>query len=186
MLFRSVDIGFRIWDGADGSAAENKKASGFVKTGVGTLSLSAKNHKVSGVITVSNGVLRVDGTLGTPSRVEVAAGAYLGGTGTVANVSLEAGAGFSAPAGQTTPLTVSGDLALPATGVVNIDNLDGLDEKDIPAVDFVTATGSLTGAENLPGWSVKVDGVVSHMWKLSVRDGVLRAKYANGFIITFR
>lgn len=167
---------------------------GFVKTGAGTLSIACPadtssgyaSRLVSGVVTVSNGVLRVDGSLVTPSRMEVAAGAYLGGTGTVANVSLEAGAGFSAPAGETSPLTVSGDLVLPATGVIDIANLDGVDERDLPETKFVTATGTLSGAENLENWTVKVNGSVSSKWRLMVDDGVVKAKVKNGLTIVFR
>jgi autotransporter-associated beta strand protein len=159
---------------------------GFVKTGAGTFSVASMTNKVSGVITVSEGTMRVDGCLVTPSSVEVVSGAYLGGTGTVANVSLETGAGFCAPAGQKTPLVVEGDLVLPDTGAVDVLNLGGADEKDLPAVNLVRATGTLSGTENLSGWIVKIDGVESKNWKLEVRNGIFRAKYNNGFAVVVR
>jgi fibronectin-binding autotransporter adhesin len=50
--------------------------------GTGTTTL-AGNSNHSGATTVSAGILLVDGSLGTPSAVSVAAGATLGGNGTV-------------------------------------------------------------------------------------------------------
>ena len=182
-----VVMGYHIWNGLtagndDGIITD----SGFVKTGDGTFSVASVANKVSGVITVSNGTMRVDGVLTTPSSVEVAAGAFLGGTGTVANVSMESGSGFAAPAGQAEPLTVQGDLALPATGVVDIANLDGVEEKDLRPVKLVTATGSITGTENLGGWIVKVNGATTSNWRLEVKGGILRARRENGTVILFR
>ena len=183
-----VIMGYPVWNGSKSGADASQvlTGSGFVKTGVGTFSVASLANKVSGVVTVSNGTMRVDGSLVTPSSVEVAAGAYLGGTGTVANVALEAGAGFAAPAGQETPLTVQGDLALPATGVIDIANLDGVAEKDMPAAVLVGSTGSISGAENLGNWTVRVDGVRSRKWKLSLSGGVLRASYSNGMCVVVR
>ena len=141
---------------------------------------------MTGIVTVSNGTMRVDGSLVTPSCVEVAAGAYLAGTGTVANVALETGAGFAAPAGQNTPLMVQGDLTLPLTGVVNIANLDGREEKDMSNAVLIGATGTIFSTDNLVNWTVKVDGVESRNWKLSISGGILRASYANGLSIVIR
>ena len=182
-----VVMGYHIWNGVTNMNQNSVFTdSGFIKKGLGTFSVASMANKVSGVVAVSNGTLRVDGMLVTPSSVEVAAGAYLGGTGTVARVAMEAGAGFDAPAGQDKPLTVQGDLALPATGVVNISNLDGSEEKDMKPVKLATATGNITGAENLAGWTVKVNGVTSDKWRLAVKDGVLGAKFNNGFVIIVR
>ena len=182
-----VTMGYHIWNAnSTGSESGWVTDSGFVKTGAGTFSVASTANTVSGVVTVSNGTMRVDGSLVTPSSVEVAAGAYLGGTGTVANVTLETGAGFAATAGQSTPLTVQGDLALPATGVIDIANLDGVAERDMPSVNLVSATGTLSGDENLANWTVMVDGVPSRKWRLTAQGGVVRAKLNKGLIITFR
>jgi hypothetical protein len=96
------------------------------------------------------------------------------------------GAGFSAPAGQKTPLVVEGNLVLPDTGVVDVLNLGGADEKDFPAVNLIRATGAISGTENLSGWIVKIDGVESKKWMLEVRNGIFRAKYNNGFTVVVR
>ena len=183
-----VTMGYHIWNGKtkENNNVVEYKDSGFVKTGAGTFAVASTANKVSGVVTVSNGTMRVDGSLVTPSSVEVASGAYLGGTGTVANVTLETGAGFAAPAGQTTPLTVQGDLALPATGVIDIANLDGVAERDMPSVSLVTATGTLSGTANLSNWTVKVNGVVSTKWRVTERNGVVGASYSNGLCIIFK
>ena len=185
-----VVMGYRINNGSSnmgsGIGTVVWTDSGFIKTGVGTFSVASAVNTVSGVITVSNGTLRVDGVLATPSAVNVASGAFLGGTGTVAKVSMETGSGFAAPVGQDAPLTVQGALAIPATGVVDIANLDGAEEKDIRPVKLATATGSITGTENLAGWTVKVNGVTKGNWKLGMRGDVLCAQPEKGFIISFR
>ena len=182
-----VIMGYHIWNGLTAGSDEGIITdSGFVKTGIGTFSVASAANKVSGVVTVSNGAMRVDGVLTTPSSVEVASGAFLGGTGTVAKVSMESGSGFAAPAGQAEPLTVQGDLVLPATGVVDIANLDGVEEKDLRPVKLVAATGNFTGTENLGGWTVKVNGVTTRKWKLNMQDGILRAHYDKGIVIILR
>lgn len=182
-----VVMGYHIWNAAtNNNAAGVMTDCGFIKTGAGTFSVASVTNRVSGVVTVAEGTMRVDGCLVTPSSVEVVSGAYLGGTGTVANVSLVSGAGFSAPAGQKTPLVVKGDLVLPDTGAVDVLNLGGADEKDLPAVNIVRATGILSGTENLSGWIVKIDGVASKNWKIEVRNGIFRAKYNNGFAVVVR
>lgn len=182
-----VVMGYHIWNGAtNNTAAGVLTDSGFIKTGSGTFSVASQANKVSGDITVSEGTMRVDGSLVTPSSVLVKAGAYLGGTGTVANVTLEAGAGFSAPAGQKCPLVVSGDLALPDAGIVDIVNLDGAEEKTLPSARLVSGTGVLSGTENLSGWIVKINGEETKLWKLRVSGGVLTARYDNGFSVVIR
>lgn len=182
-----VVMGYHIWNGMVGTTTSDVLAdSGFVKTGAGTFSVASVENKVSGVVTVSNGTMRVDGSLVTPESVKVVAGAYIGGTGTVANVEMEAGAGFAAPAGQGRPLTVEGDLALPATGVVNISNLGGYEGDDLPAAKLVTATGTLSGTENLANWTVMIDGEPVRTWKVAMSGNVVRATKNLGMKIIFK
>lgn len=180
-----VVMGYHIWNGNTNNVV--LADSGFIKTGPGTFSVASTSNKVSGVVTVSNGTMRVDGSLTTPSSVLVAVGAYLGGTGTVARVTMEAGSGFDAPAGQDRPLTVNGDLSLPATGVVNISNLGGYEGDALPAAQLVTATGTLSGEENLANWIVTVNGEKPERgWKLRVKNGVVEAKIVHGLVISYR
>lgn len=181
-----VVMGYHIWNGVTNSNQNSVFTdSGFIKKGLGTFSVASMANKVSGVVAVSNGTLRVDGRLVTPSKVDVAAGAFIGGTGTVARVEMEAGSGFDAPAGQDTPLTVEGDLVLPATGTVNISNLDGLAANNLPASKLVTVTGTLSGAANLANWTVTIDGVPASSYEVAISGNIVRVSKKCGLTITF-
>ena len=160
--------------------------SGFIKTGAGTFSVASAVNNVSGVITVSNGTLRVDGVLTTPSSVNVASCAFLGGTGTVANVTMEAASGFAAPAGQKAPLVIQGDFNLPATGVIDILNLDGGAADCLEGASLVMITGTFSGEENLDNWTITIDGQPATRWVASVRNGVLRARPQTGMMLILR
>lgn len=183
-----VVMGYQIINGSSNinNANVEWKDSGFIKTGAGTFSVASMANKVSGVVTVSNGTLRVDGSLTTPSSVEVASGAFLGGTGTVAKVSMESGACFAAPAGQKTPLVVQGNFTLPETGVIDILNVDGLAADRLEGANLVSVTGTFSGAENLDNWTITIDGQPTTRWVASVRNGVLKARPQMGFSIIFR
>ena len=159
---------------------------GFVKTGMGTLRITssrADSRAINGPVDVSNGVLRVDGGITRASAITVASGGFIGGTGTVANVTLEAGAGFVADVGQSVPLAVQGDLVIPATGSVNLCST-GADEPG--RTDVASATGTLTGAENLRSWTVLVDGVPTQKYRLSASGKTIRAKPVTGFVISYK
>ena len=183
-----VTMGYHLWNGCSTNARDSEFAdSGLIKTGAGTLSVASVTNKVSGAVTVAEGTMRVDGKLVTPSTVDVYPGAFIGGTGTVARVAMEAGSGFDAPAGQDKPLTVQGNLALPATGVVNISNLGGYEGDELPAAKLVTATGTLSGTENLQNWTVTIDGVPAPGWKVRMtNDNVVKATKDYGLKIIFR
>ena len=183
-----VVMGYHLWNGATNNAARGiRYDSGFIKKGLGTFSVASMTNRVSGLVTVSNGTLRVDGKLVTPSYIDVAAGAYIGGTGTVARVRLEAGAGFAAPAGQTKPLTVEGDLALPASGCVNLANLESVDVKKLSGASLVEATGMLSGVEHLEAWTVKVDGVAQNpTWCVCAEGSCVKVKRLCGLNIIIR
>jgi len=183
-----VVMGYHLWNGSTNNAALGVRYdSGFIKKGLGTFSVASMTNRVSGLVTVSNGTLRVDGKLVTPSFVDVVAGAYLGGTGTVARVRMESGAGFAAPAGQAKPLTVEGDLALPASGCVNLANLEGVDVNKLAGASLVEATGTLSGTENLESWTVKVDGVAQNpTWCVFVEGSCVKVKRLGGLNIIIR
>lgn len=181
-----VTIGYHIWNGVTADNVANALTdSGFVKVGPGTLSVASMTNKVSGEVTVSNGVLRVDGRLVTPSSVKIAATAYLGGTGTVANVVLESGAGLAADAGERMPLNVNGNLALPATGSVYITGFSGAGLPRYGRTAIVAASGTLSGTDNLKNWTVKADGVNVANWVVYAKAGTVWAK-PGGFVISFK
>ena len=147
--------------------------------------MASSGNGGSGVVTVSNGTLRVDGSLTTPSSVKVASGAFLGGTGTVARVAMESGAGFAAPVGQKSPLVINGSFSLPATGVINL-NVKGVAEDRLSGTSLVRFAGTLNGAENLDNWTITIDGKPTTRWEASVLDGVLTAKSHTGMMIFVR
>ncbi len=183
-----VVMGYHIWNGATNNAARGvRHDSGFIKKGLGTFSVASMANRVSGLVIVSNGTLRVDGRLVTPSFVDVAAGAYLGGTGTVARVRMEEGSGFAAPAGQAKPLTVEGDLALPALGCVNIANLEGVDARKLYGATLVEATGTLSGTENLESWTVTLDGAAQQpVWCVFAEGSCVKVKRLGGLTVIIR
>lgn len=124
---------------------------GLLKSGSGTLRLASTDNSYSGPTLVTQGVLRVDGAL-SASAVTVKSGGFLGGTGTVANVTLEDGAGFDVLASQTVPLKAS---ALTANGgVVRVRNLTGLAPAALNA-PFLQVAGGFDASK----WTVAMDGV---------------------------
>ena len=82
---------------------------------------------------------------------------------------------------------MNGDLALPATGVVNIANLEHIVGGVLPDAKLATATGTISGTENLSNWTVMVDGLpTTSQWRLRVVNNVLVAKNVLGMQIIFR
>ena len=166
---------------------------GFVKTGEGTLCLTFTNgwsgatkRPFKGDAVVSNGTLRVDNNISASHAVVVEAGGFLSGTGTVNNVSVAAGGGFAATAGQKGMLTIAGDATVPATGVVEIANPRGMDTNRI-LVKFATVAGTLTIPDDLSGWTVKVDGVTMPPGFALLRQGnTLVAGCVQGTMVIFR
>jgi len=118
---------------------------------------------------VTQGVLRVDGAL-TASAVTVKSGGYLGGTGTVANVTLEDGAGFDVFANQTVPLKVS-VLTAANGGVVRVRNLTGLAPTALNA-PFLQVAGGFDASK----WAVAMDGVAPTL-SLRVKVGAAGVAY---------
>jgi autotransporter-associated beta strand protein len=96
-------------------------AGGLAKTGTGTLTLGGANS-FAGPLAVDEGVLLVNGDQsGAAGAVTVAAGAALGGTGTVGGHTTYQGGAAARftkdPAAADSPLHFSGDLTLSDTGV---------------------------------------------------------------------
>ncbi len=88
----------------------NPGNAGLIKTGIGTLTLSADNT-YTGTTSINAGTLIVDGSIAT-SHVDVASGATLGGHGTTGSVTVAAG-GTLAP-GNSPGIIHTGDLSLAA------------------------------------------------------------------------
>jgi hypothetical protein len=190
-----VTLGLPLYNYATNNSARGiLEGCGFVKTGAGTLRLTYtfadEQKSLNGPVDVSNGVLRVDGRLTGPSMLTVAAGGFLGGTGMVNRVTLEPGAGLAVFAGQTEPLHVRKSLALPATGVIEVSNPDGLDPNSLRTIPVLTAAtdgdGSLTGTENLANWTVTFNGVHNGSWTLFADGNTVKAKHTSATMIILR
>jgi len=161
-------------------------ACGLVKTGEGTMRVTAASTYI-GATLVSNGVLRVDGSLAASSGVTVLDGGWLGGTGTVSHVAVEAGGGFQAIQGQAKPLTVTGTLTLEGGGAVYIRNPGGVPGMQIQVV-LATVSGTVSGLENADAWTVEIEGAEPSVnYRLRVVDSELVAGYApKGTMISVR
>ena len=176
-----LEIGLKIIRPPDQSLFDyfrtnfSQEVYGFVKTGTGTMTLTA-NHDLSsafnGDAVVSNGTLAVDGNIVRSDTVRVAADAFLGGTGTVYNVAVDTGGGFRQKAGNAEPLKIAGNLSIGTNPVFLIDNPNSLPAKSVKAVVFA-ATGTVTGTENLAGATFYLDGELQ-------KPGTWSAQYAAG------
>lgn len=165
---------------------------GLLKTGGGTLELTGK-FSCPEETRIAEGTLLFDGLLreqvsgwGT-STMRVQSGAYLGGSGTVSNVVVEAGGGFAASVGQTAPLTIAGALTVSGLTVpVEITNI-GDNAVDIQALDVPVVKASNVGSLVC---SVKVNGKdAPKNWRYVayVKDGVLRCRGSfSGLLISVR
>jgi autotransporter-associated beta strand protein len=159
---------------------------GLIKSGGGTMRVTAVSTYL-GETMVSNGVLRVDGSLNTSSLLTVFSGGWLGGTGTVKNATVQAGGGFDVIHGQAKPLTVTGTLSLEGGGTVRIQNPGSLPGREIQ-VTLATASGTVINEENAAAWSVEIDGVPSSVnYRLRVIGSTLVAGYApKGTLLSVR
>lgn len=101
-----------------GAISGTTTGNGFTKTGTGTLVLSA-NNSYTGPTNVNQGALRVNGSLAS-TTVSVAAGATLGGSGTLAGVLNVADGGTLAPGSSAGTLTVGG-LLLSDASLLNFE-----------------------------------------------------------------
>jgi autotransporter-associated beta strand protein len=83
----------------------------LVKTGTGTLTLSAANT-YTGPTNVNSGVLEVDGSIASSSLTTVSGGAMLQGVGTVGNTTIAGGGMFNPGSGTPgSSMAVTGNLA---------------------------------------------------------------------------
>ena len=112
-------------------------AGALVKSGGGTLTLGGVNI-YAGTTTVSNGTLRVDGSLGAGATA-VKTGATLGGGGTVAGVVTVESGGTLAPGASIGTLTLSSAPALGGTLVAEINRNGGS-----PLADKIICNGGAT------------------------------------------
>jgi autotransporter-associated beta strand protein len=156
--------------------------TGLLKTGPGTLRLnngSSTAKYYAEATRVNGGTLLVDAATFNSTNIFVQAGAHLGGTGTVARATIEAGGGFTAAPDQTRPLTLTA-AELPANGEVTLDvpYVGSIDDLNSVRVPVVTAN-ALAGAK----WRVTLNGAAvpsGYTGTATVYDGVVYASVARG------
>ena len=158
--------------------------TGLLKTGPGTLRLNcctAAEKYYSEATRVHGGTLLVDAATFNSTNVIVQAGAYLGGTGTVARATIEAGGGFTAAPGQTSPLTLTA-AELPADGVVTLDipyTGDLSDPRSVRVRVPVVTADALAGAH----WRVTLNGSTlprGLVGKARISDGIVYGAVSHG------
>ena len=122
----AITIGQPLLDGGTGG--------GLTKFGPGSLILSGVNT-YAGLTTVSNGTLRINGSI--PGSVDAKAGSTIGGTGTIGgSTTVETGATLS-PGASVGTLTVSGNLTIAGNLFIEVN------KSLSPSNDLTVVTGSL-------------------------------------------
>ena len=97
--------------------------------------------------------MRVDCAYGT--SFNVASGAVLSGSGSIASATFADGAGLGGELGRKVKLTVTGDCALGRTGTIALTNPNAVSGR---CLTLLHVDGTLTGGENLENWTVLIDG----------------------------
>ncbi len=169
--------------------------NGLLKTGPGALRLNGDGHAegftdksyyYTEATRVNGGALLVDTTAFNSTNVFVQAGAYVGGTGAVRRVTIEADGGFTAAPGQTRPLTVA-EVELPADGAVRLDipyvgDVAELRHLRVPVV-------SAAGLEDAK-WTATINGAAApagYRASAVVSNGIVYGVYAkSGMMVVIR
>ena len=194
-----VDIGMDIqsmpyWSSGNNKARPNLRyRCGLKKTGPGTLRIGGK-FTCPEATRIADGALVFDGRLAEQqsgwgkSAMQVQSGAYLGGTGTVENVTIEAGGGFTSALGHDGALKINGTLTLPQDNIVRVNivctnNLETLGKYSVPVVESTRLSGAtfipvFNGGEELP---------MRLRMQVRVRDGVVYGAISqSGLVISYR
>ena len=140
--------------------------NGFVKTGAGTARLANRWKSFTGAVAVNEGTLILDGSSSSTPDVTVAAGAFLGGTGTVRTVSLAAGAGLVVSTERTKPLIVQASVTLPSSGIIDVVCAGAL--PNALRMNVIRSDTALTC--DLSGWTVRLNGQATDKIKLEKSD----------------
>lgn len=162
---------------------------GLLKTGAGTLELSGR-LTCPLPTRIAEGALVFDGVVAEQldgwekSEMVVERGAYLGGTGTVENVTVQSGGGLTVAVGQSAPLQIGGIFRADGPIVINVTGVsdDPIDLKSLNRLPIAKGVGldSLSyevrvNGEAMPNVVARVDA-----------KGVLRVRCIRGLAIILR
>lgn len=194
-----VDIGMGVqslpyWTSSNNKATPNVRyRCGLLKTGSGTLRLGGtftcpENTRINEGALVFDGALAAQQSGWAKSTMQVQDGAYLGGTGTVENVVVEEGGGFTSALGHDGALKINGTLTLPQDNIVRVNivctnNLETLRKYSVPVVESTRLSGAtfvpvFNGGEELP---------TRLRMQARVRDGVVYGVISQcGLVISYR
>ena len=175
-------------------------ASALIKTGSGTLSLNGASI-YTGPTTVSAGTLFANTNL-SATAITTAAGAVLGGSGTVGSVTMSAGA-FVSPGNGLGTLTVAQNLSLTGSSgyLWQLTNATGT-AGSATGWDLLTVTGTLdiaatsadpfqinlwtltSGSTVVSGSAANFNQYQSYTWRIASASGGITGFAANKFAIT--
>jgi autotransporter-associated beta strand protein len=176
-------------------------AGSVVKTGAGSLTLSADNT-FSGAVTVNQGTLVVTGVNASVGTVSVASGGTLGGTGTIAGTTTIGAGGTMAPGSSPGMLSLTGSVRFAGGGNYNWEISDatgtagetaGWDLVDIGGGLDIAATSESPFSINL--WSLSgvgpdVNGPAANFsptqngsWRIASAAGGITGFAADKFLI---
>jgi autotransporter-associated beta strand protein len=147
-----------------GVISSSTAGNGLVKTGAGTLILSATNT-YSGPTTVSNGVLLIHGAT-TNSAITVVSGGTLGGTGNVGLVSVNANGAISANGTNTIGVLTATNLTVAENAIIYWNY-------DATTADLINVTGALSLPTNATVYVSGTGALPSNRQMFSLLSGTI-------------
>lgn len=158
---------------------------GIRKLGAGTFRTTGRNTYTH-TTEVAEGTLVVDGSIATSSGVTVDAGAYLGGTGTVAAVTFNNAGGLLCSMGAKDVLKAP-SVTTEGSVVVKVQAPAGADKRDFRQ-NLLQITGRPASVD-LSNWSVSfpgAEGSKGFLLKYDAATGLVSGGYAGGTLVIFR